>query len=67
MRYTPLTCYEQEDLRHRVHIESLAIELCFYLSSRRMFYHRDTLVGLQVGIPVHKIHKLASLKFKEFT
>jgi len=23
MRYTPLTCYEQEDLKHRVHIESL--------------------------------------------
>ena len=28
MRYTPLTCYEQ-DLRHKVHLESLPTALCF--------------------------------------
>jgi len=67
IRYTPLIWYEQEDLRHKAHLESLPLEQSFYLSSRPMFYHKDTLVGLQVDIPVHKIHKLSSLKFKEFT
>jgi len=46
MRYTPLTWYEQEDLRHRAHIESLPRELYFYFSSRRILDHKDTLVGL---------------------
>ena len=35
MRYTPLTWYEQEDLRHKAHLESLHRALGFYVSSRR--------------------------------
>jgi len=48
MLYTPLTCYEQEDLRHKAHFDSLPRELCFYVSSRRRLYHKDTFVGLTV-------------------
>ena len=46
MRYTPLTWYEQEDLRHKAHLESLPRALGFYISSRRRLDHKDTLVGL---------------------
>jgi len=29
MPYTPITWYEQEDLRHKAHLESLPRALCF--------------------------------------
>jgi hypothetical protein len=45
-RYTPLTWYEQEDLRHKAHLESLPGAMGFYVSSRRRLDHKDTLVGL---------------------
>jgi len=41
MRYTPLTWYEQEDLRHKAHLESLPRALFFYVSSHRMLDHKD--------------------------
>jgi len=42
MRYTPLTCIEQEDLRHKAHLESLPRAMCFYVSSRRRLDRKDT-------------------------
>jgi len=42
MHYTPLTWYEQEDLRHKAHLESLPRALCFYVSSIRRLDHKDT-------------------------
>ena len=68
MLYTPLTWYEQEDLRHKAHLESLPRALCFYVSSRRRLDHKDTCLSvLQVGRPVYKIHNSALLEVKEFT
>jgi len=65
MRYTPLTWYEREDLRYKAH---LCPEHFVFTSPRVEGWITKILLSvLQVGIPVHKIHKSALLKVKGFT
>jgi len=64
MHYTPLTWYEQEDLRHRAHIESLPRELCFTSPCVEGYFSNIVLSVLQVGIPIHKAHISSLLKVK---
>jgi len=66
MRYTPLTSYEQEDLRHRVHIESLPENFVFTSPRVDCWVTKIRLSVLPAGIPVHKIRKSASLNYIEF-
>ena len=67
MPYTPLTWYEQEDLRRKAHLESLPRALCFSSPRVEGWITKIFLSVLQVGIPVHKIHNSVLLKVKEFT